>query len=148
MTGKKTWDDQNDKDQLRPDSITVRLYADGKEIDHVKVVPDSAGSWKWSFKGLPAEGKNGKKIVYTVKEDAVKGYTAKVDGWNITNQHKPSDTPKKKTATPSTPATPRNNTTTPKTGDESRMGLYVILMAGSALLLVLLIGRRRKKEKE
>ncbi len=47
----KTWDDNGDQDGLRPDSITIRLYADGKEIDS-KVVTEADG-WKYEFADLP-----------------------------------------------------------------------------------------------
>jgi hypothetical protein len=37
LNGVKTWNDNNNQDGIRPDSIMVRLYADGIEIANKKV---------------------------------------------------------------------------------------------------------------
>jgi hypothetical protein len=79
ISGTKTWDDENDKDKIRPETITVRLLADGKAAAGVEPQTVSAKTeWKYSFKDLPvyATGSTTQKIVYTVAEDEVKGYTA------------------------------------------------------------------------
>ena len=86
ISGGKTWADGNDQDGLRPESITVRLLADGKEVA-VKTVTAQDG-WQWSFAGMPKYA-GGVEIVYTITEDAVDGYTASVDGYNVTNTHVP-----------------------------------------------------------
>ncbi|EKQ14619.1 collagen-binding A-like protein [Lacticaseibacillus paracasei] len=49
----------------------------------------ASDNWKYSFTNLP-EFENGKKITYTVTEDAVAGYTSTVDGYNVTNNHTPA----------------------------------------------------------
>ncbi len=89
VSGRKTWDDNNNQDGIRPSSITIRLYADGVEIDH-KVVT-AADGWAWSWTGLD-KYKNGREIVYTISEDAVNGYNTNVDGYNVTNTHEPAKT--------------------------------------------------------
>ena len=89
VSGEKTWNDNDDQDGVRPKSITVRLRANGKEAA-VKKVTASDG-WEWTFENLP-KYENGKKIRYTVTEDAVPGYTAKVKGYDITNTHTPGKT--------------------------------------------------------
>ena len=33
VEGSKVWDDNNDRDGMRPESITVTLHADGKEVE-------------------------------------------------------------------------------------------------------------------
>ena len=38
ISGSKTWDDGNDQDGKRPGSITIRLYADGTELEE-NVIP-------------------------------------------------------------------------------------------------------------
>ncbi|MBJ8350445.1 Cna B-type domain-containing protein, partial [Streptococcus zalophi] len=86
VVGKKTWDDADNKDKLRPESITVRLYANGKEVQHVVVT--AKDKWSYSFENLP-EYENGKKIEYSLSEDAVKGYTTVIKGYDITNVHHP-----------------------------------------------------------
>ena len=53
------------------------------------VTVTEAMGWKWSFRDLPKSNK-GKAIVYTIAEDAVEGYTAAIDGYNVTNVHIPA----------------------------------------------------------
>ncbi len=89
VSGSKTWDDKEDQDGKRPDSITIRLYADGEQVDNVTVTAEN--DWKWSFKNLP-EYENGSKITYTITEDTVPGYTTNVDGFNVTNSYTPGKT--------------------------------------------------------
>ena len=87
VSGTKTWKDNDDQDGKRPDSIKVNLLANGKVVQSKTV--KSSDNWKYSFTNLP-EFENGKKITYTVTEDAVAGYTSTVDGYNVTNNHTPA----------------------------------------------------------
>ena len=88
--GRKIWKDNNNLNQIRPDSVTVRLRADGQEI--ASAVVSAQTNWSYSFKDLPVY-KNGAKIVYTVSEDAVPGYTTKIlDNYNIENSYTPGKT--------------------------------------------------------
>ncbi|WP_405097681.1 Cna B-type domain-containing protein [Oceanobacillus sp. FSL H7-0719] len=82
IAGDKIWKDANNKSGHRPDKITVNLYADGELADSVEVTEED--NWKYSFTGLPKYNA-GEEIAYTVGEDAVKGYKATIDGYNITN---------------------------------------------------------------
>ncbi|HHW93680.1 MAG TPA: Cna B-type domain-containing protein, partial [Clostridiaceae bacterium] len=83
----KTWDDANNKDGIRPDAITIRLFADGEEIDSMEIT--KADGWEGAFLELP-KYKDGVEIVYTIQEDDVEGYTSEVDGYVVTNTHTPS----------------------------------------------------------
>ncbi len=85
--GKKNWDDNYDQDGKRPESITIRLFADGVEIDH-KVVTEADG-WVWGFTDL-MKYDDWVEIEYSVKEDPVPGYDTSIDGYNVTNTHEPS----------------------------------------------------------
>ena len=105
---KKVWDDKENKDGLRPSKITVRLLADGQEVAVKEIT--TTDNWQASFTDLP-EYKDGKKIVYTITEDPVAGYTSKIDGFTVTNRHIPPTTPP--TTPPSTP--PTTPPTTPST---------------------------------
>ena len=87
--GKKTWKDNEDQDGVRPDKIIIRLLANGNEVQNKTVTKDD--DWKWSFKDLP-KFKEGKEIVYTITEDAVKDYTSKVEKFDVTNTHAPGKT--------------------------------------------------------
>ncbi|EUC51497.1 Cna protein B-type domain protein [Mogibacterium timidum ATCC 33093] len=92
ICGEKTWDDANNQDKKRPNKITVILHANGKPIQNPDVRPDENGKWKYSFTDLPKYDNKGEEITYTVKEEPVKGYTSKVEGYNITNSYKPEET--------------------------------------------------------
>ncbi len=81
----KVWADEENNDRVRPESITIRLLADGTEVDHKTVTAND--NWSAAFTDLD-KYKGGKEIVYTVVEDAVEGYTAEVNGKVITNTHK------------------------------------------------------------
>lgn len=88
ISGTKTWDDADNQDGLRPESITINLLADGKEIKEVKVTPAEDGSWSYSFTNLP-KYTSGAAINYTITEDGITGYTPEVTGYNVKNIHKP-----------------------------------------------------------
>ena len=86
VSGTKTWEDEYDKEEMRPVKITIRLFADGEEVT-MKEVTEKDG-WKWTFENLP-KYKDGKEISYTIKEDRVKGYAAKVKGYDVINTYVP-----------------------------------------------------------
>lgn len=84
VSGSKTWRDDGDRDGLRPASITIRLLADGREIDHRVVT--AADGWAWRFENLPAY-ENGREIVYAITEDPVPGYTTLIADYDVINTH-------------------------------------------------------------
>ncbi len=83
-SGSKTWDDNNNEFGKRPQSITVRLYKNGRELLSKTVT--AADFWTWAFPGLSVY-EDGVPVTYTISEDAVPGYTATVRGFNITNTY-------------------------------------------------------------
>lgn len=87
----KTWNDSNDKDGNRPESITARLYADGVEVDsHVLT---AAEGWRYTFTNKPRYKEDFKtEIVYTVNEDDVAMYAKDIKGYNIVNDYRPKVT--------------------------------------------------------
>jgi len=87
----KTWSDNNNKDGNRPDSVTVRLYADGVEVaSHVLT---AAENWIFTFTDLPRyQADNRTEIVYTVNEDAVPMYSVQINGYNLVNIYQPEVT--------------------------------------------------------
>ena len=91
ITGTKTWEDADNQDGKRPESITVNLFADGTKLKSQKVSADADGNWTYSFTDLPKYA-NGQEITYTVTEDAVDGYTTESDGYNFINTHQPETT--------------------------------------------------------
>ena len=91
VSGSKVWDDENDYDGLRPESITVDLLANGKKVDSQTVIADVNGEWKWSLTDLDKYA-NGEEINYSFI-DNVDGYTATEgdisNNYTLTNTHKP-----------------------------------------------------------
>ena len=85
VTVTKTWDDQNNKFDTRPDSITVNLYKDGEQIASQEVKPDASGNWSYTFTNLPKVDAEGNEYEYTVTENGVTGYDTQVSGNTITN---------------------------------------------------------------
>ena len=158
---KKVWDDKENKDGLRPEKITIRLLADGQEVAVKEIT--ATDNWQASFTDLPVY-KDGKKIVYTITEDPVAGYTSNIDGFTVTNRHIPPTTPPTTpptppsttppTTPPSTPEKPETPTTPregkkkilPSTGEVIAYGLTILgaLLAVFALAL-LLRGKRKEK---
>lgn len=86
----KAWSDENNQDGIRPDSVTVKLLADGAETN--KTVELSAeNNWTGNFTDLD-EYQNGQKVTYTVEEVDTTGYVSAVSGdaetgFVITNTH-------------------------------------------------------------
>lgn len=140
VKGKKIWKDEDNKDGIRPSSVTVKLLADGKETGQTATVSETSG-WTYEFTDLDRY-QEGKEIAYTVEEVNVPdGYTASVEGYNITNTHTPEKpTPGK----PNEPGKPKKGGELPNTGSESNQAA---LVAGFALLgLGTGFLARRKKE--
>lgn len=121
---KKKWVGEETK------SIVIHLFADGKKIASQKLT--KANNWQYTFTNL-MKYKNGKEIVYEVKEEKINGYKTVITGnaktgFVITNtQDKPKIPGKKR----------------PKTFDGSHYSLYTLLMTLSLLGIVL--SKRKKK---
>ena len=84
----KSWNDNNNEDGNRPDSVTVRLYADGVEVDNHVLTADEG--WNYTFLEKPRFQEDNKtEIAYTVNEDAVPMYAVEIRGYNLINNYKP-----------------------------------------------------------
>lgn len=53
VDGKKTWDDADNQDGIRPESIRIQLLADGKPVEGKALTVTEEKDWKWSFGILP-----------------------------------------------------------------------------------------------
>ena len=91
ISGEKIWDDGDNQDGKRPESITVNLLANGQKTDSKVVKADKEGNWSYTFQNLPKYA-NGEPIIYTVTEDTVTDYTTEVTGTTITNKYQPGKT--------------------------------------------------------
>ena len=104
VSGRKTWNDNNNQDGIRPDSIEIQLYktVNGTKTtmgDNYKVTLTSGDDKVWqdteltyTWSKLP-KYENGSEITYTVAEiTEVNGYntTYSEDTLTITNSHTPA----------------------------------------------------------
>ena len=97
--------------------VTVHLFANGTDTGTTLTLDDS-NNWTGSFANVRKYDQNGTEIQYTVTEDAINGYDTTITGdqttgFTITNTEQP------KNVTP-----PKQNTTTPKTSDNTNIYLY------------------------
>ena len=129
VKGKKIWKDEENKDGIRPASITVKLLADGQDTGKTAVASEATG-WTYEFTGLDRYKDQGTEIKYSVVEVPVDGYTSEVEGFNITNTHTPEKpTPGK----PNEPGKPGQKPQLPNTGEKASNAAVV---AGLALMAV------------
>jgi len=126
VKGKKIWKDEDNKDGIRPASITVKLLADGKETGKEATASEATG-WTYEFTELDRY-KDGQAIEYSVVEVPVEGYKSTVDGFNITNEHIPT-----KPGKPNEPGKPGPKPQLPNTGEKASSAAVV---AGLALMAV------------
>ena len=140
VKGQKIWDDANNKDGIRPDSIVVKLLANGVETGKTATASAASG-WTYEFTDLDRYQDGGKEIVYTIKEAYVpKGYTSEVIGTNIVNHHKPKDPEPNKPQDPEPnkpkdpePGKPGQKPQLPNTGEKASNATVV---AGLALMVI------------
>lgn len=84
----KVWDDDNNRDGLRPETVVVNLLANGEVVNEAEL--SSANQWTYTWKDLYVND-GGEPITYTVEEvDVAGGYDAKAEGMAVGNIHKPA----------------------------------------------------------
>ncbi len=99
----KVWNDDDDRDALRPGDIVVSLHANGADEAFLGKTAKLNGDsqWKATFAGLPKylyEDGEAVEVAYTVSEDEVPDwYTAATtgtasEGYVVTNTHEPFTT--------------------------------------------------------
>ena len=105
ITVTKSWVDGNDKDGLRPEKLTIKLYANGNDLNKPLVLTApkdnlSSNTWTGTFEDLPKYN-NGQEIVYTIKEELPeklkdlytpsngKNEAGKDDPYHLVNTHTP-----------------------------------------------------------
>ncbi|CAM2809395.1 Cna B-type domain-containing protein [Erysipelothrix tonsillarum] len=85
LSGTKTWNHGSNPTMNQPTDLEVVLSANGTILSGVKPVWTKNGNtWTYSFNGL-LKYKDGKEIVYSVKEEEVPGYTGHQSGYDFTN---------------------------------------------------------------
>ena len=123
----KVWDDEDDAEGIRPETLNVKLLANGKDAGKVLVL-SATTEWTGEFTDLDKYDADGKAITYTVEEEVPEGYVVaysgdQESGFTITN-------------TPDVP----------DTGDHSELFTWTSTMIVSLLGVVLLAVLKRKKE--
>ena len=109
MEVEKTWEMGDHADVEHPESVTVRLLADG--VDTGKTLELNAeNKWTGKFEGLELK-KDDKLIVYTVEEVAIENYVSQVVAeddydFRIVNQYTPPEPTPTPTPTPTVEPTP------------------------------------------
>ena len=136
------------------DSTKVKLFADGSEVGEVEL--NEANNWKHVFANLQKYNNSNKEIKYTVKEVGEDGNLIKfdgksykviykgnaADGFTVTNEKE--NPPSTTTPAPKKPSVPKKHIL-PRTGDDSHLALYT-LMLGIAVSALGLLGYRRGKK--
>jgi len=98
---KKIWNDNNNADGIRPNSIRVDLFKDGAVYSSAEL--SEANGWQYLFGDLPVDG------MYTIFENVPNVYKVQYDGnansgYAITNTY-PTDEPENEPPKPSNPHT-------------------------------------------
>lgn len=85
LEASKVWDDQDNQEGLRPESVEFQLYKNGK-AQGKPVTVSAATEWKAHFTNLPDKDSNGKLNTYTVKEVKVPThYTVDIEEASFTD---------------------------------------------------------------
>lgn len=120
----KIWEDENNANNERPESITVKLLLKDKAVDIIKL--SEGNGWTYTFEELEnVEG-------YSVEEIEVENYTVKYggdveDGFVITNIH--------------------NDTKLPQTG-QKWIPIIILFIAGAACVTLGIIETRERKNEQ
>jgi hypothetical protein len=146
----KVWQDNENQDGIRPESVTVQLYCNGTAYGD-PVVLNEENSWWYRWDNLDASS------TWTVDEvSTADGYTKSVtknavNAWVIVNTHTPKveavSTAADTAGTADSAAVPQNPTGRGAgTGDESAMGLWLLMMliSGTALVGAAMYRRRSR----
>lgn len=96
ITVNKKWEDMYNVDDIRPESVTIQLLADGTPVSDAALTLSEENNWSGMFENLPKtslENLTEIEIAYTVEEVNVpEGYTVNysgnaTDGFTVTNTH-------------------------------------------------------------
>ena len=113
--------------------ITLTLYCNGKPYSKKPTGPDAEGWYHWT--NLPVQV-NGQAAVYSVKEEALRGWTASYS--NTGTYSAVTDA--------AYDGGVIRNSTVPRTGDRTNLGLLIglVLLSGAGLAAALVLGRKRR----
>ena len=88
ISGKKVWNDSNNQDGIRPQSIEVLLKNGADVVDRTSI-NGTGNEWNYTFNNV-LKYKNGVEVAYTVDETDIRAeYTKNIQGLTITNSYTP-----------------------------------------------------------
>ena len=87
ISGEIIWDDHNNKDNLRPESVVISLYANDELVETKEITIED--NWSYIFYNLLKYEMDNTEIIYTVSIADVDNYEKIVEGNNIKLIHNP-----------------------------------------------------------
>ena len=124
IEGQIMWDDSANKDQVRPERVTIKLYVDSIFYES-RIVSRDTG-WKYSFK--KDKFKEGREIEYSIEEEAIEGYEITYYELNIKNTR----------VKDSSETTIAENAST-ETGKKNGIWFGIIMMGFIVIMIVIII---------
>ena len=158
----KVWNDSNDVNGKRPESITVQLMANGNAVSDKTLTLNAGNNWSGSFDNLD-EYEGDIEIVYTIAEVEVpEGYESVITGdaetgFTVTNTYvtveedptEPEETESEETEPEDVIEIPDEDVPradVPKTGDPILQYVGLAITSGVAAILVGKIGKKKEDE--
>ncbi|MBP3541738.1 MAG: BspA family leucine-rich repeat surface protein [Clostridia bacterium] len=90
VSGEKVWNDDDNANGMRPQSVTLKLYRDDEYVTSRVVTPDADGKWTYSFGKLDKYAEGGHEYVYRVEEEYVPKYAGEsIDYTMVNNTYHP-----------------------------------------------------------
>lgn len=82
VSAEKVWEDNDNKNQKRPEQVELKLYRGSKKHEKALLVQtitlNEKNNWKTAISDLPAFDTSGNRIFYTMEEKKVNGYEGSV----------------------------------------------------------------------
>ena len=77
IKGDIIWEDENNKDNTRPDKAIVKISRGEQVVQEIVVRPDLSGRWQYEFDKVPiysGTGDSKQRLQYTLSQQTVEGY--------------------------------------------------------------------------
>ncbi|MCM0583089.1 Cna B-type domain-containing protein [Weissella diestrammenae] len=158
ISGTKTWRDNDDENGLRPQSVLIDLYRNGKKVDTKSI--GQIDNWQYRFNNLDQYDMNGHIYQYRVQEEPVPHYRTTQLGNDFINTLM-IDSLREKDVDPIQPEASCDSTTgisplindlqqtnyqgneLPRTGIQSGRFMSIVLL-GSCIIYGMLIMKQRR----
>lgn len=80
ITVTKIWDDQDNKYNLRPEDLVLKLSDGTTVVAQPEKVVNEDGTWTYVYKNLEIYDEEGNKLTYTIEEEIPDQYVAIIEG--------------------------------------------------------------------